>query len=334
MLSDSLVDAVGRQITAAREDLAVLHAQQARIDPQEYLALARLAARSLVPARRAVLDVPGDRGRDLRRARRGCSSWRPLAPAAIAVVSGPRTLRAALDRRSCSSRPRSRPRLSAAGGGAAAAGPGFLQPHPRWRFVVRQPCDRRTRSSSRPATAAQDACRLYGATYEWTGSKRSDVGEMVQGDAEGDRRRRGRHRRVGDRAERLQQADGRALCAAASPSSRTTPTAGVGNKRLAYIGQDNYQSGLKFGARIVELVDDGDVFLFIATPGQLNIQPRIDGALDAIKDSGKRDPRDVVATGSDVVEERARDRGDLPPAQEPPRHVRRRRRLDRRAWPT
>ena len=37
VLSDSLVDAVGRHITSAREDLAILHAQQARIDPQEYL---------------------------------------------------------------------------------------------------------------------------------------------------------------------------------------------------------------------------------------------------------------------------------------------------------
>ena len=37
VLSNSLVDAVGRHITAAREDLAILHAQQARIDAQEYL---------------------------------------------------------------------------------------------------------------------------------------------------------------------------------------------------------------------------------------------------------------------------------------------------------
>ena len=37
VLSNSLVDAVGRHISAPREDLAVLHAQQARIDPQEYL---------------------------------------------------------------------------------------------------------------------------------------------------------------------------------------------------------------------------------------------------------------------------------------------------------
>ena len=81
---------------------------------------------------------------------------------------------------------------------------------------------------------------------------------------------------------------------------------GVGNRRLAYIGQDLYQSGLKFGARIVELVQSGEVFLFIATPGQLNIQPRIDGALDAIKDSGKPIRATVVATGPGVVEERAR----------------------------
>jgi hypothetical protein len=37
VLSDTLVDAGGRRITAAHEDLAVLHAQQARIDPHTYL---------------------------------------------------------------------------------------------------------------------------------------------------------------------------------------------------------------------------------------------------------------------------------------------------------
>ena len=37
VLSDTLVDAGGRQITAVREDLAILHAQQAGIDPHEYL---------------------------------------------------------------------------------------------------------------------------------------------------------------------------------------------------------------------------------------------------------------------------------------------------------
>jgi hypothetical protein len=37
VLSDTLVDAGGRLITAGREDLAVLHAQQAGIDPHTYL---------------------------------------------------------------------------------------------------------------------------------------------------------------------------------------------------------------------------------------------------------------------------------------------------------
>jgi hypothetical protein len=37
LLSDTLVDAAGRQITAGREDLAVLHAQHAGIDPHAYI---------------------------------------------------------------------------------------------------------------------------------------------------------------------------------------------------------------------------------------------------------------------------------------------------------
>jgi hypothetical protein len=37
VLSDTFVDAVGRRITAGREDLAVLHAQHAGIDPHTYL---------------------------------------------------------------------------------------------------------------------------------------------------------------------------------------------------------------------------------------------------------------------------------------------------------
>ena len=186
----------------------------------------------------------------------------------------------------------------------AEAAPGFPLPHPRWRFVVVNHAT--TNPFFVPARyGAQDACRHFGTSYEWTGSSRSNVGEMVKA----------------MRKAITGGADGIAV----SVIERTAfnePTAealrrgipvvsynadgGQRNKRLAYVGQDLYQSGLKFGARIVELVHDGDVFLFIATPGRLNIQPRIDGALDAIKDSGKRIRATVVATGSDVVEERAR----------------------------
>jgi simple sugar transport system substrate-binding protein len=57
------------------------------------------------------------------------------------------------------------------------------------------------------------------------------------------------------------------------------------------------------GKRIVDLVPSGDVALFIATPGTLNIQPRIDGALDSIKKSGKPITTHTVATGAALPKE-------------------------------
>jgi hypothetical protein len=53
MLSNRLVDAVGRQISASRENLAIEHAQNARIDAQEYLLS--------LGWRRAVSFQPADR---------------------------------------------------------------------------------------------------------------------------------------------------------------------------------------------------------------------------------------------------------------------------------
>jgi ABC-type transport system involved in multi-copper enzyme maturation permease subunit len=53
VLSNSLVDAVGRQISAARENLAIVHAQNAGIDAQEYLLS--------LGWRRAVTFQPADR---------------------------------------------------------------------------------------------------------------------------------------------------------------------------------------------------------------------------------------------------------------------------------
>jgi simple sugar transport system substrate-binding protein len=53
----------------------------------------------------------------------------------------------------------------------------------------------------------------------------------------------------------------------------------------------------------VELVGDGDVALFIATPGSLNIQPRIDGAIDSIKKAGGSITHHTVATGAALPKE-------------------------------
>jgi simple sugar transport system substrate-binding protein len=74
------------------------------------------------------------------------------------------------------------------------------------------------------------------------------------------------------------------------------------NPRLSYIGQDLYLSGQEMGTHIASLVPSGDVALFIATPGALNIQPRINGALATLKSHPSITPH-VVATGAAVPAE-------------------------------
>lgn len=72
----------------------------------------------------------------------------------------------------------------------------------------------------------------------------------------------------------------------------------IGTNRLCYVGQALYLSGQQLGEKIVSLVDSGDVVIFIATPGAGNIQPRFDGAVAAIKASGKPITAHMVATGA------------------------------------
>lgn len=191
--------------------------------------------------------------------------------------------------------------LKLAAGAALGSAPIFQQPHPRWRFVFVNHA--LTNPFFVPAKyGSDDAASILGASAEWTGSSSSDVGEMVK---------------AMRRAIEL-KADGIAV-SIIDPQAFNGPTAlalshgipvvsynadgGKSNARLAYVGQDNYQSGLELGARVVRLVDSGDVYLFIATPRQQNIQPRIDGALDAIRDSGRPVRAHVVASGVDVKAE-------------------------------
>jgi simple sugar transport system substrate-binding protein len=75
----------------------------------------------------------------------------------------------------------------------------------------------------------------------------------------------------------------------------------AGTNRLSYIGQGLYESGYALGQRALTQVQSGDVVGFIATPGQLNIQPRIDGAQQAFKDAGGAVKFTAVATNADVT---------------------------------
>jgi simple sugar transport system substrate-binding protein len=148
---------------------------------------------------------------------------------------------------------------------------------------------------------AEDACKLLGCSYQWSGSENSNVNEMVNA----------------TNSAITGGADGLALALIDEKAFNSPTDAALkanipvvsynadseSNRRLAYIGQDLFVSGQEMGKRIVELVPDGDVALFIATPGSLNIQPRIDGAKDAIKSSGKSINAHVVATGAAVPKE-------------------------------
>ena len=179
----------------------------------------------------------------------------------------------------------------------ALAADSFIKSHPKWKFnfvnhVTTNPFFVPT------IYGAQDACSLLGTSYQWTGSTTSDISQMVNA----------------MNAAITQKADGIAVCLVSltafnGPTNRAlgkgipvlSYNADAANNRLAYIGQDLYLSGYNMGQRVVDLVGSGDVALFIATPGQLNIQPRIDGLIAAIKKFGKgKIKTTTTATGADL----------------------------------
>ena len=147
---------------------------------------------------------------------------------------------------------------------------------------------------------AADACKLLGCSFQWTGSQNSVVGEMV----------------TALNTAVSAGVDGIGVClvslTAFNQPVNKALAAGIpvvaynadakGNARLSYIGQDLFVSGQEMGARIATLVPSGDIALFIATPGSLNIQPRIDGAQDTLKSHPSITPH-VVATGAALTQE-------------------------------
>jgi simple sugar transport system substrate-binding protein len=147
---------------------------------------------------------------------------------------------------------------------------------------------------------AADACKLLGCSYQWTGSQNAVVGEMVNA----------------FNSAVSAGVDGIGVClvslTAFNQPVEKALAAGIpvvaynadaaGNARLSYIGQDLFVSGQEMGQHIVSLVPSGDIALFIATPGALNIQPRIDGAQNTLKSHSGITPH-VIATGAALTQE-------------------------------
>ena len=196
--------------------------------------------------------------------------------------------------------------LAACGGGggnSSGSGVGDFPETPKWKWVFVNHVT--TNPFFVPTQyGIEDAGAIFNTTHQWTGSENADVGQMVSA----------------MNTAISSGADGIAVClvdakAFNGPTEKALNAGipviaynadvppGNPNKRLAYIGQDLFVSGQKMGERIVELIPSGDVVGFIATPGSLNIQPRIDGAKQAIKDSGKPINFTQVATGADTAGE-------------------------------
>jgi len=144
---------------------------------------------------------------------------------------------------------------------------------------------------------AEDACKLLGCSYQWTGSETSNVNEMVNamntaitGGANG----------IGVCLIDKKAFNGPTDAALKAKIPVVAYNADeVSNNRLCYIGQDLFLSGQEMGQHILDLVPSGDVALFIATPGASNIQPRIDGANDTIKKKGGgKVTAHTIATGA------------------------------------
>jgi simple sugar transport system substrate-binding protein len=154
----------------------------------------------------------------------------------------------------------------------------------------------------------QDACAAFGTSYQWTGSQKNVVSEMVSA----------------MQTAIAEKVDGIAVCLV-DPKAFDAPTAaataagipviafnadvpvGSPNKRLSYVGQPLYQSGYNSALKWLQLVPKGGhVMLSIGVPGSLNTQPRLDGYIQAIKDAKTGVTYDVVNTGPDPATEISR----------------------------
>jgi simple sugar transport system substrate-binding protein len=194
--------------------------------------------------------------------------------------------------------------LSACGSSASSSGSGgsasIFGSHPTYKFVFVNHVT--TNPFFTPTQyGAADASKLLGCEYQWTGSENSNVAQMVT--ALNTAVTSGAH---GIAVALIDlhafNAPVEAALKAGIPVVAYNADA-AGNARLAYIGQDLKKAGEEMGKRIVAAVGSGEVGLFIATPGSANLQPRIEGAEQAIKASGAAITTHSVATGAAVAQE-------------------------------
>ena len=169
--------------------------------------------------------------------------------------------------------------------------------HPNYKFVVVNHVT--TNSFFVPTQyGASDASKLLGCSYEWTGSESENIDQMVNAI----------NTAVSSGANGIAVAlisktafnvpIENALKAGIPVVAYNADAPSPPNQRLAYIGQDLKLAGELMGKRIVAAVGSGDVVIFTANAGSANLQPRLEGAVKAIKESGAPITVNTIVTGS------------------------------------
>jgi len=192
---------------------------------------------------------------------------------------------------------------------------GTTPTHPQWKFTVI--CHVTTNPFFVPTQYGMaDADAAFGTKSTWAGSETSLVSEMV------DAFNAAIAAKVDGIATTLIDptafnAPTDAALAAGIPVIGYNADAKAGNAqhpacacgkllndRLSYVGQPLYDSGVNLGNMIQKYITDTSarIALFIATPGSLNIEPRIDGAQDSLVAAGYK-KIDIVGTDAALDKE-------------------------------
>jgi simple sugar transport system substrate-binding protein len=182
---------------------------------------------------------------------------------------------------------------SSSGGNSAS----IFGSHPEYKFVVVNHVT--TNSFFTPTQyGIADACKLLGCSYEWTGSESENINQMVNAI----------NTAVSSGAKGIAVSlisktafnvpIENALKAGIPVVAYNADAPSPPNKRLSYVGQDLKLAGELMGKRIVAAVGSGDVVIFTANAGSANLQPRLEGAEKAIKESGAPIKLTTIVTGS------------------------------------
>jgi simple sugar transport system substrate-binding protein len=187
------------------------------------------------------------------------------------------------------------------GGGGGAKGAGSFPSTPPWRLVFVNHVT--TNSFFVPTrTGLADAAALLGLPApQWTGSENGNVAEMVNA----------------FNTAITSNADGIAVAltdnnAFVDPTKRALAKGipviaynanAANNYALTYVGQDLYRSGFLMGQRIAKDITSGDILVGISQPGGNNVQPRLDGITDALKQAAPGVAVRSVNTGAEQAGE-------------------------------